>query len=177
MLSFVNPKPRDLGCCSRTVVVINIIVQNVGRVSLDRWICVTQIQKKFFTKQALGTHCVQFQRKSVFVGHRCQINYSSSSVEINAEINTAIFNHCVVHGHISHITKICDQVLNGFKAAVMSSESDFINRILRFRAPFPHSFVQAHQANARPCSLADPHEIIFFLNLRADSHTDSQFTA
>ena len=49
----------------------------------------------------------------------------SSSAASRSEINTAIFKHCVVDGHISHIQKICDPVPKDFKAAVMSSESVF----------------------------------------------------
>ena len=47
----------------------------------------------------------------------------SSSAASRTEINTAIFNHCVVNGHISDILNICDPVPNDFKAAVLSSTS------------------------------------------------------
>ena len=49
----------------------------------------------------------------------------SSSAASRTEINTAIFYHCVVDGHISDILNICDPVPNDFKAAVLSSKSVF----------------------------------------------------
>ena len=49
----------------------------------------------------------------------------TSSAASRLEVNTAIFNHCVMDGHISLIPKISDHIPEDFKAAVLSSESVF----------------------------------------------------
>ena len=85
----------------------------VGRLPLHRYFCVSS-PNKLWERTALS-----------FKENRSMSTVRSSSAASRSEINTAIFKHCVVDGHISHIQKICDPVPKDFKAAVMSSESVF----------------------------------------------------